>query len=73
LFFGPTPSASGKTSVWAVTAAAGADLGKVRWFGRWRRYVFLPAAGTVYDASCLRILAEFCDGHTRSHRAGKRP
>ncbi len=63
------PSASGKTETWSVRTQAGNEyLGAVRWFGRWRCYAFFPCADTVYEPDCLRDIAAFCEGTTRSHR-----
>ncbi len=35
------------------------ELGEIRWYSAWRRYVFFPRDGTLYDAGCLREVAEF--------------
>ena len=37
------------------------SLGEVRWVAQWRRYLFVPAAGRVFDATCLRDISDFCD------------
>lgn len=61
---------TGKTAVWSVIAHEGnADLGTVKWFGRWRRYAFFPAPATVFEKDCLRDLADFCDEITKEHRS----
>lgn len=53
-------SASGKTAVYEVTNRRSGDiLGHIRWFGRWRQYVFHPVAQTVYSKGCLRDIADF--------------
>mgnify|MGYP001565878125 CR=1 FL=1 len=53
-------SKTGKTRVWAVSAKDGdVLLGHVSWFGRWRTYAFFPSAGSGYDPTCLRDIAEF--------------
>jgi len=28
-------------------------LGYVHWHSPWRRYMFMPAQGTIFDAACL--------------------
>ena len=68
---GPHPSPSGKTSVWSVDDDYG-SLGSIRWTSAWRRYVFMPAAHTFYDAKCMRMLADFCETKTREHMAKKK-
>lgn len=59
----------GKTERWIVHPKSGAQtiLGHVRWFGRWRKYCFFPAAETVFDHHCLRIVANVCEELTREH------
>jgi len=51
-----------KTKVWQViTIALPNDvIGIVRWYGPWRQYCFVPAENTVYNAECLRDIAQFC-------------
>ena len=62
-------SASGKTRIWTVTSTGdGAYLGRVSWWGAWRRYVFLPSADTVYDPNCLKAIADFCQTKTDEHK-----
>lgn len=62
-----------KTHRWTVVATAdGVELGEIRWFGRWRRYVFEtpdrePYRGFRYyyfDADCLDQIAAFCRSET---------
>ena len=68
-FVGPMPSASGKTEQWIVAAKdGGAELGEVRWFGRWRKYAFYPSANCVFEQDCLRAIAEFCERQSRQLR-----
>jgi hypothetical protein len=63
-------STTGKTQVYRV---AGLDdrqsLGEVRWFGRWRKYAFFPIGTAVFEADCLRDIAQFCEARTKEHRA----
>ncbi len=64
LRFEITPKLSGRvTRIWAVNSGV-ATLGEVRWYSHWRRYVFAPNSAAwmelVFDASCLRELADFC-------------
>lgn len=64
-------SASGKTEVWSVVSRRQeAELGQLRWFGRWRQYAFFPGPETVFNPGCLADVAEFCAALTADHRAG---
>jgi hypothetical protein len=57
------PSESGKTQRFEiVTRNGGVRLGEVRWFGRWRQYVFCPDGDTVYEQTCLDDLRGFLAG-----------
>ena len=69
---GPVPSKSGKTNIWTVVERSGSELGTVQWFGRWRKYVFIPAAGTVYEEDCLRDIASFCEQASKEFRQSKK-
>lgn len=60
-------SPSGKTKRWNVTAVSGGPpLGTVRWYGPWRKYVFQPDYA-VFDADCLREIADFTESETKAH------
>ena len=37
-----------------VRTRSGDVLGGIAWYGRWREYVFVPDAGTVYSEGCLQ-------------------
>lgn len=60
-------SPSGKTHVWGVLSSrwyihrgtVNTELGTIKWYAPWRRYVFIPQAGTLYDAGCLAEIAAF--------------
>lgn len=57
-------SSSGKTQIWQVVTTydgGGIVLGEIRWFGRWRKYAFYPAVGTVFEPTCLRDIAVFIE------------
>jgi len=72
-------SASGKTAIWTVASTADkgeqqeqyVGLGKVKWFGAWRRYCFFPAEQTVFEQDCLRDIANFCEQQTKKRRAAQ--
>jgi hypothetical protein len=62
-----------KTKVWHVcSASTGMVLGTVRWFGRWRQYIFAPGALTSFNPECLREIAEFTADATSEHREALR-
>lgn len=53
------------TKRWEViVTASDAILGFVSFRGAWRKYVFQPNAATLYDASCLREIAQFTEAET---------
>jgi hypothetical protein len=58
-----------KTQEWGVESNEGWPLGVINWFSSWRRYVFSPIGGTVYDTVCLREIAEFCGAKTDAQKA----
>lgn len=61
---GPPP----KTKIWTVrNTVARVNLGDVRWFGRWRQYAFFPGAELVFEKTCMRTIADFCERATRTH------
>ena len=63
-------SESGRTLKFDVIAKEdNLRLGRVEWFGRWRKYTFRPLSMTVYEETCLGEIAEFIRGKTREHRA----
>lgn len=61
-------SKSGKTSIWPVQTGVGFSLGEVRWQSRWRTYAFFPDRETVFEQSCLRKIAKFCESKTEDLR-----
>ena len=68
LSFSPAgTSDSGKTRVWDVVSG-GLTLGQIKWYAPWRRYVFAPCQGSVYDSACLFELFEFCGAKTKEHK-----
>lgn len=52
-------SPTGKTNIWSVQTLENVEIGFIKWFGSWRKYVFWPHSGTLYDASCLKEITEF--------------
>jgi hypothetical protein len=64
-------SESGKTQRWLVANFNGTILADIKWHGAWRKYCFFPwkEKETLYDAACLREIADFCEARTKEHRA----
>jgi hypothetical protein len=62
------PSPSGKTKGWHVRTTGGVLLGYIFWRAPWRKYVFAPAADTIYEEDCLRDIADFIDTKTTEHK-----
>lgn len=64
-------STSGKTSQWSVVSKRNDEetfLGYISWRAQWRRYVFFPAYKTLFDASCMREVAEFIEQRMEERR-----
>jgi len=66
-----------KTKVWEVWSRpedeggkidGGGILGVVKFYGAWRCYAFYPTDNTVFDKSCLRTIATFCEAETSRWR-----
>ena len=60
------------TKVWTVSEGGtcrGPALGQVRWFARWRKYAFFPEGDKVFEETCLREIAYFCETATKFHMA----
>lgn len=61
------------TKIWLVlTDSPTTELGQVRWFARWRKYSFFPASATIFEETCLREIAFFCETATQLHKAAKK-
>lgn len=50
---------------------SGSLLGYVKWFVYWRQYCFFPSGFAVFDKTCLREIAEFCEHATNERRAAR--
>ena len=63
-------SESGKTLIVAVRARGSHDaLGVIDWYAQWRKYTFTPRENCVFDASCLREIADHTEAMTAAHKA----
>jgi hypothetical protein len=60
------------TNIYEVLTEYSEILGEIRWFGRWRCYSFFPDTDTLYEQTCLRDIADFCETVTKEHRAAKK-
>jgi len=67
-------SSSGKTKVWEVATKENPKqvIGEVRWFASWRGYAFYPYDKTVFEKTCLRDIALFCEDATNLHNWQKK-
>ena len=53
---------TGKTKKWSVTnKSTRVFVGQVKWYGGWRRYAFFTDADMLFDADCLREIADFLE------------
>jgi len=64
---------TGKTKVWKVVSThANADLGEIKWYYAWRRYVFYPDEDTLYDSRCLTIIINFINSEMEARKKSKK-
>jgi hypothetical protein len=62
-------SPSGKTKTWVVQNRDNSTvLGRISYFGRWRKYVFEPYENMVFEETCLRDIAMFCQQESTLQR-----
>lgn len=67
-------SKSGKTQIWKVLTKDGDTLlGHVHWYGPWRCYSFFVSSrygefDLVFEKTCLRDIANFCENQTKLQR-----
>jgi hypothetical protein len=51
------PSDSGKTKLVVIMPQESGHgtkaLGRIKWFGRWRQYVFFPEPETIWNPECI--------------------
>lgn len=46
-----------KTHRYEIVNRSGDELGRVRWYGPWRQYVFHPEIETLFNYQCMIDLA----------------
>jgi hypothetical protein len=62
-------SDSGLTNRWRIHRINGTDvLGVIAWHAPWRKYTMFAVDGTIFDAICLRDIADFCEQQTQEHK-----
>lgn len=71
-FLGESTPLKQVTSRWRVTNAGADNLGIVKWFAPWRRYVFIASQFTLFDAACMLELAEFCQAKTEEQKTQRK-
>jgi hypothetical protein len=58
-----------KTNIYEVFSKEGNYLlGRIKWYGRWRKYIFEPCDGTLYEEVCMRDISQFIEEETKEHR-----
>ena len=63
-------SKSGKTFIWNVESNV--KIGVIKWHGAWRAYALYPDSNTLFEKTCLRTIADFCESATKKHRQDQR-
>jgi hypothetical protein len=60
LVFTEIPHGGHTTKVWNVLSKRHGDLlGRIKWFGAWRQYVFQPMPATLFNRGCLADVGTF--------------
>lgn len=63
LTFTEKPNPGRVTAIVNVTnTAKGIYLGQIRWYAKWRAYVFYPANGMLFNAKCLADILSIVRG-----------
>jgi membrane glycosyltransferase len=58
----PIDSPSPKTLRWqVVNTRTGNVCGQIRWWGAWWKYCFFPQDNHLFDADCMRLIADFME------------
>lgn len=74
LHFAPyQPEKPRVTKIWLVfnkTAPSGGHhLASIQWYAPWRKYTAQFDGQSVFDPTCLREIADFCETQTKEHKA----
>jgi len=64
---------SGKTKIWAILSVhTGIELGEIRWWGAWHKYVAQYHEGTMMDKGCHKEVDDFIDEQMKKRREARR-
>lgn len=47
-------------------------LGEIKWYSRWRRYVFYPLNDTLFDSECLKDIISYIDNLMRERKEARK-
>jgi hypothetical protein len=56
--FEPRPGIQGKPAFAVISTTHGDELGGVAWYPRWRQFIFVPYADTIWSEDCLAAVRE---------------
>jgi hypothetical protein len=51
-----------------ISISSKKQLGQIRWYARWRQYVFHPNALTIWNSNCLDQIEQELGKLNREHR-----
>lgn len=60
-----------KTPIYYIETHEGIPLGKIKWYGAWRKFCFFPNEQTIWDSKCLKHIIEFLDETNKEWRERK--
>lgn len=59
------------TKVFKVLSINGDELGLIKFFPRWRKYVFMPNENTLFDMGCLGDIIDYINVIQQEWKHGK--
>jgi hypothetical protein len=62
-----------KTKLFRVDNKETGEIAYIRFYPKWRKYVFEPLDNTVYEQVCMREIADFIERQTMLWRASLNP
>jgi hypothetical protein len=72
LLFVEVPNPGMKTRAWVVRGLRNMHtLGVIRWYGRWRQFVFYPEPNSLFNKGCLSDINTFLDDAYKDWRRSK--
>jgi hypothetical protein len=58
-------SEENKTDIWEIISIQSSEsLGEIRWCDHWRKYVFVPMMGTIFDINYMEDIIWFMQFET---------